>query len=132
MSYFKLMDLKEYINDTFSLQLFLSIVSFFIESVYFVFFIIVILRAPENQSGQLTTPKTIRIAVWANSIFSKMLFLITTCNFMAQKIKKTKKIINNMLTEPLDSETKNEVSQLCTFITYSFHNRLILIFANYF
>lgn len=110
ISYFKIIKLKEYINDTYSLQFFISTASIFIEYVYFTFFIIVILRTP----GPIDLPKSrvLQIFMWTSSLGSRLFTMIKTCHTAAQKIKKTGSVINNILSKPVDPHTKNEVGYL--------------------
>lgn len=114
--YFKTMKLKQYINDTFSFQIFLTMASFFIEFVYLAFFIIVFIRMPEKQNVKLSITKGLQFFLWTTSINGKMLMMVTCCNSMLQKIKKTVFVINNFLTKPVDFQTKEEVYFERTFI----------------
>lgn len=107
--YFKIVKLKEYINDTYSFRIFLTMAFIFIEFVYLAFFIIVFVRIPETGGRKLSTVKSIKIFLWSSSINGKMLFLIMSSNKVMQKIKRTGSVINNFLTKPVDSHTKEEV-----------------------
>lgn len=117
MLYFKIIKLKEYVNDTYSFQLFITFTSFFIEYVYFIFFIIVMLGAPETRGRNLSLSQAFKFVMWTSTLCGRMLTMIKCCNSIAQKIKKTGSVINSILSKPVDPQTKNEVHFFYLFQT---------------
>lgn len=112
ITYFKIIKLKNYINDTYSFQLFITVASSFIEAIYFSFFLIVLLREPEIHFANLSRSKIIQIVIWTTTVALRMVGLVICCNSMAQKIKKAGPAINDFLMKPVDPQTDHQVKFL--------------------
>lgn len=108
LSYRKILDLKEYINDTFSPQILSTTVDMFTEFVFFAFLNVVTFQ---HDIRKYRDPRFWTVLFFFLALVIRLLVLVYACEKLKVNLEKTGKIVH-MFAKEQDSETKQEVKIL--------------------
>lgn len=106
LAYRKILDLKAYINEVYSLQMISTITHVFIESVFFVFLNILIFQ---EDMMRYTDPVFMLISFYILHLGGRLVLIIWVCHGLKEALVKTGTVIHDLFSTPQDYETKEEV-----------------------
>lgn len=114
--YGRVHDLKEKVNETYSVFLLLTITLLFSETVFFSFVNLTLVQFWHEKS-KMDKYKLFQTELWLATILVKLFFTSYVCHKMTSKASKTGIIVHRLYSEATDEETKKEVRTdfLCTF-----------------